>query len=202
VTDTNTSMPPPPSGGGNLRLVLIALLFLGAGGGLLFWALSGSGGEPKTAADMIPDAGPPEKKKKPTSDLFLPDDIPDAGPEEPEEPDAGAPAPRRRASGRGAWDCTADIDKAAAARVIAQNRAQVRSCYERALKQNNYLSGTLNVQVRIGSDGRVDATRFGGSLTDREVRSCVSRLTRSWRFPKPGGRCAVVAVPFNLTPRP
>lgn len=202
---TTTSTPPPPSGGLG-RLVLVALLLFGGGAGLLWFALSGGDEKKKsTVADMIPDAGP-TKTRNPSlgsSELVMPDDLPDAGPEEPEEPDAGPPAKRaRRGGGGGGWACSGEVDRAAASAVIARNRAQVRSCYERALKQNNYLSGTLNVELRVGSGGRVEATRFSGSLRDPAVRSCVSRLTRGWRFPSVDGRCAILSVPFNLSPRP
>lgn len=197
-----TTSPPPPTRGTSRYLALAAVLLL-LGGGIL-WFLMGSEAEPAPVAAVEPDAG--AAKPQPqlgASELLLPDDIPDGGPDEPvaEEPDPDQ-GTRRRPVAR-SWDCTGDIDKAAAARVVSQNRRQVRACYERALKQNNMLQGKLVVELRIDANGRVSGTRFGGSLRDQEVRSCVRRLTRSWQFPAPGGRrCALVSVPFDLTPRP
>jgi len=60
----------------------------------------------------------------------------------------------------------------------------------------------VNVRVRVGATGSVSAVQVGGSLHDSEVFSCVRNLADHWSFPAPsGGRCAVIAAPFNLTPR-
>lgn len=199
-----TTSPPPPTRGTARYLALAAVLLL-LGGGILWW-LAGSGDDgagTEAEAPSEPDGG--TKAPQPqlgASELLLPDDIPDAGPGE-DETDEEPAAQQRTVRRARSWDCTGDIDRAAAARVISQNRRQVRACYERALKQNNMLQGKLNVEVRIAASGKVDGVRFSGSLRDPEVRSCVRRLTRSWQFPAPGGRrCAVVSVPFDLTPRP
>ncbi|TPW00887.1 MAG: hypothetical protein FD124_3870, partial [Alphaproteobacteria bacterium] len=49
---------------------------------------------------------------------------------------------------------------------------------------------------------QVAQTSVGGSLNDKEVFACVRRLAETWRFPPPsGGACAVVAAPFQFSPK-
>ena len=120
------------------------------------------------------------------------------------EPAVAAEPTKRRVGGGGgggAWDsCSGDIPGASA--VMAQYNAQIRNCYERALKSNGVLQGSLNLRLRIGANGAVDGTQVGGSLGDREVFSCVRAVADRIRFPQVrGGSCAVLAVPFSFTPR-
>lgn len=196
---TTDSMPPPTSsGGGNVKYVIVGvLLLLGAGG--LFLALGGKDEAPRQPIAALPDAG--QRSTALAQPLI---EIPD------EEPDSGPPVDAGRkvrivykyVGGGGDWSCQGDIPAPAVQSVMQENRAQVRNCYERRLKVNNSLAGTVNVALKIGSNGSVEATRVGGSLSDNEVFSCVRSLAGRWRFPAPsGGACAVVQVPFNLSPR-
>lgn len=192
------STPPPPSGG-NVKYAVIGLLLLAAAGGVWFAMKSGKGGE---GVAEVPDAGPSLERSTSLAEqaLVIPDPEPDAGP----EIDAGPP--RKRIVyryERGTWECSGEVDAAAARRVINQNRRQVRNCYERQLKTNHTLSGSLNLQLKIGRDGSVQGARVGGSLRDPAVFACVRQLAQSWTFPAPtGGNCAVISAPFNMTPQP
>ncbi len=123
----------------------------------------------------------------------------DAGAAEPAI--AAEPTKRRVGGGGGAWDsCSGDIPGAGA--VMVQYNVQIRNCYERALKSNGVLQGSLNLRLRIGANGAVDGTQVGGSLGDRDVFSCVRAVADRIRFPQVrGGSCAVLAVPFSFTPR-
>lgn len=104
--------------------------------------------------------------------------------------------------GGGSWDCSGEISIGEARRVAREYDAQARSCYERALRRNNMLAGTVVVNVRVGANGAVNAVRAGGTLSDGDVRSCVRGIANRWRFPAPrGGSCAIVQVPFNFRPR-
>jgi hypothetical protein len=88
-------------------------------------------------------------------------------------------------------------------KVVNDNHAQIRACYERRLKVNNVLQGDIQLRLKIGPSGRVVASALGGSLRDQEVFSCVRALAQSWTFAVPsGGSCAVVQVPFHFTPKP
>jgi len=193
-----TESTPPPQSGGNVKYAVIGLLLLAAAAGVWFAMKSGKGdGE---VAQAAPDAGNIERSTRLAEpELVIPDPEPDAGP----EIDAGPP--RKRIVYRyvrGDWECSGSIDAAAARQVINQNRRQVRNCYERQLKTNHTLQGSLNLQVKVGSNGRVQAARVGGSLRDPTVFACVRRLAQSWSFPAPeGGNCAVISAPFNMTPQ-
>jgi len=189
-----------PGSGGNLKYALIGLLLLLGAVGLYLFGGSGSGTEGAAVASVgVPDAGIASPTRRIEQHFDLPEEVPDAG------PDAATDAPtdaasRRRRQPRAAG-CEGDIPREALVRAIEDERRQVRNCYERALKTNSVLQGTVNVQVRIGSSGRVEEARVGGSIRDSEVRACVRRLARGWRFPAPTGGCADVNVPFNLSPQ-
>ena len=87
-------------------------------------------------------------------------------------------------------------------RVLGDSQTQVRSCYERRLRNNNMLQGTVNLQVKIGNTGRVTGTRIRGTLQDADVKNCVQALAKNWSFPAPsGGTCAVFDAPYNFTPK-
>lgn len=132
---------------------------------------------------------------------------PDLELEQPQPEDAGTqpeaePAKPRRVVRRaaGEWECSGDL--AGAAKVVHENSAQVRSCYERRLKMNNALQGELHLKLKVGANGKVVASAVSGSLHDEEVNACVRKLAQSWTFPLPtGGNCAVVQVPFQFSPK-
>ncbi|MDD9932939.1 MAG: AgmX/PglI C-terminal domain-containing protein, partial [Myxococcales bacterium] len=99
-----------------------------------------------------------------------------------------------------AWDCSGDLP--GVARLIAGKRGEVRTCYERRLKVNNILAGSLRLQIKVGTGGKVAATKVSGSLRDNEVFSCVRKKVQSWSFPDPvGDKCAVLDVPFSFSPK-
>jgi TonB family protein len=91
----------------------------------------------------------------------------------------------------------ADIKK-----VLGEAQSSIRSCYERALRNNNQLQGSVALEVRVGGNGHVDNSRIRGNLRDAEVTKCIQNLAKNWRFPPPsGGNCAVVGAPYNFTPK-
>ena len=94
------------------------------------------------------------------------------------EPDAGKPAPQKKRiiirEVWGEWDCSGDLPIAKVNQILAENREQVRNCYERRLKVNNTLEGNLNLRLKVDASGTVAATAVGGSLGDNDVFSCVS----------------------------
>jgi len=186
--------PPPPSSGGNLKYVLIGLLFLGAA--IALWFVSQGNQEPKVArpapAPEVPRVNPMENP-----DLQL-EEEPEPEPTPEPEPDKTAKPARVRAGGE--WECSGDLPNPG--KVINENRAQIRSCYERRLKVNNVLQGDLTLRVKVGSTGRVVASSVSGSIRDPQVWSCVRSLAQTWTFPVPtGGACAVVQVPFQFSPK-
>ncbi len=197
MTTESTQPPPPPAGGGAKYGIIGLVLLLGAAGMYYF---TRPAPPPQVVADDTPvDAGIAQPAPAFEPDIEIPDLVPDAGPQ-----DSG-PIKRRiiYVDRRDTWDCSGNIPVAAIRRIISQERRQVRNCYERRLKVNNTLQGSVNVRVRVGARGNVSAVRVGGSLRDRQVFACVRGLANQWSFPAPtGGRCAVIAAPFSLTPRP
>jgi hypothetical protein len=188
--------PAPGSSGGGYAKYLIGLLLLLAGGLGVFLATRQPEAPPQAA---IP---PPKNAERSTAlaqdTLQLPV----------EEKDAGAPVaveePKKpKRSGSDPWSCQGDIAAAEIKQLLADRQPQIRACYEKRLRVNNTLQGSLRLQVRIGNDGKVEATRTGGSLKDVEVYNCVQQLAKKWSFPPPsGGKCAVFDAPYNFTPKP
>jgi hypothetical protein len=207
-------MPPQQSGGGNAKYAVIGLLLIAAAVGVWFAMKN---------VETPPPPPPPDAGLRPSTalvenDLVIPDPEPDAGP----IVDAGAPGTctttadcnpgARCVQGHctrfttryvaGDWECGGNLSPAQAQGVIAENRRQVRNCYERRLKVNHTLQGNLSLRLKINAAGAVEATSVGGSLGDPEVFACVRNLASTWRFPTPqGGSCAVVSVPFNFSPQ-
>jgi outer membrane biosynthesis protein TonB len=189
------SVTPPPSGGGSAKYLVVLLLILGGGLGV-FFATRKPPEPPKEAPPPPKNAAPINAMQQDTVELPV---------EEPEVPDAGvAPEPPKRkvVPAGDPWACAGDIAPAEIRRVLGDEQAAVRSCYERQLRNNNMLQGDIKLQVRVGNDGKVAATRVGGNLKDADVKSCVQNVAKHWTFPAPaGGACAVFEAPFHFTPK-
>jgi ferric-dicitrate binding protein FerR (iron transport regulator) len=79
--------------------------------------------------------------------------------------------------------------------MVRQRGRQIRACYERSLKRDPSLSGTVALQLRVGASGRVVQTAVESSTLDApEVASCLEREARTWRFSE--GKNATVVYPF------
>ncbi len=196
------STPPPQPGGGGAKyaIVGVALFAIAA----LVWCVTRPA-EP-TAGDSGPapiDAGVPQRSTALVEDEFeIPELEPDGGP----LPDAGrgvVSQTKRPPGTTRSWDdCSGDIARAEAARIMSEHRSQITNCYERRLKQNPALEGNMTLSLRVGPDGNVEGTQVSGTLHDREVFACVRNAASHIRFPAPGGRdCALVQVPYTFTPR-
>ncbi len=187
---------PTPSSGGNLKYILLGLLFLGGAFGIAFYANQ----SPQAAPAPAPAPASAERinpMAEPTLDLEAPEGPPDAA--VPQEPAKTAKSGAGRKGG-GEWSCSGDL--AGASKVIGDNRAQIRSCYERRLKVNNILQGDIRLKLKVGANGKVVATSVAGSINDQEVFACVRSLAQSWTFAAPtGGNCAVIQVPFQFSPK-
>jgi len=188
-------MPPAPQGGGGAKYLLI-LLILVAGGLGAFFAFRA----PEAPKVVTPPTEPPKAERSTAlanDTLEIPEPAaPDAGPPKVEE----VKKPTRPAVDP--WECEGDVPPADIKRVLSDAQTQVRSCYERQLRNNNMLQGTVNLQVKIGNNGKVASTRIRGTLQDSTVKSCVQALAKKWSFPTPtGGACAVFDAPYNFTPK-
>jgi len=80
--------------------------------------------------------------------------------------------------------------------VMAARRAHIRACYERALKRDPELAGTITLALRIGGAGQVLGSSVGtDTLHDSGVIDCLRREASGWLFER--ARNATVEVgPF------
>lgn len=187
--------------GGNTKFVVVGLLLLG-GAIAIFMSLSPS----------APPPPPPEAPPAPVEEVERVNPMAQQFElEAPEEPvDAGVPEPepepekpkRKKIAKRDAWSCAGELDAAKLQTLIRNNRGQVTTCYEKRLKRDNMLQGSLKLTIKIGKDGRVAATKVGGNMHDAELNACVQKAAKSWTFPQPAGdNCAVLSIPFQLSPK-
>ena len=191
------SNPPPPPTGGGMKYALVGILFALAAVGL-YCATAGDDDDAPEVAQAPMDAGAIQRNTQMQPEFDIPDEEPDLG-----QPDLGQPEPETMRTVRRPTACDGNLDASAAAAVMRQQQRAVRACYERALKANNILQGTVEVNLRVGRTGSVEQVRVGGSLRDSDVFACVRRLAEGWQFPAvEGGSCAWVSIPFRMTPRP
>jgi TonB family protein len=100
--------------------------------------------------------------------------------------------------GTGAPVILGSLDKEIIRRVIRDNIAQVRYCYEKELVREPGLAGKVGVKFVIGAQGMVQTAQVAEtSLNNKNVESCVLTRVKSWVFPKPkGGGIVIVTYPF------
>lgn len=191
----NSSLPPLQKNDG--KYGLIALLLLLAAGGLWFFLKTDD--PPLQAAAPEPAAEAPTRAQF-AAEFEIPDE--DAGLEDADE--APPPSKPGRASQTRPedWVCRGNLEAAQLRAVLkGQPSKQVQTCYERALKDNNLLQGSMTVLLTIGASGSVSAVAVNGTLRDRQVYACVKRVARTWKFPKPSDGCVRTSVPFQMTPK-
>lgn len=94
------------------------------------------------------------------------------------------------------WEGT--IDREAVRRVIRSILNQIKSCYERQLRETRGLEGKIVIQFEIMEQGRVrSAITKSSTMGNKTVESCVAARIRDARFPEPPtGTIAVIDYPF------
>ncbi len=170
------------------KYMVVALVLLAVA--LVWWFASRgceSGDSDETAAVTTEAAS--AQREQFGAELEIPEGVPE---EEPEKK-------RRRRAGP---ICRGALDATAIKRVIdGQPRQQVRACYERGLKQDNELEGSVNLLLTIGKGGNVTNVATRGTLNDSAVLRCMRNVARKWTFPRPEGGCVQTSIPFTLTPK-
>jgi len=91
-----------------------------------------------------------------------------------------------------------EIDANRVASIIRGQIGGIRSCYERALRNNPTLAGRLEVRFTIGTSGRVTSASSSGLTPD--VASCVTQRIRGLVFPAPTGGSVDFSFPFTFEP--
>lgn len=187
--------PPKAKGKGNLLYLISGLIcLLGAASLWMFLQMERKEEAPPPKKIAVPEA--PKRVNPLAQQQFVIEEE-----EEPEEPEEPAPKAKHRVVRRGAWECSGDLAPKDIRKVVATNRRQVQTCYERGLKRDNVLQGSLDLKLKVNSTGKIVATAIAGTLRDNDVFSCVRGLAEGWNFPEPkGGDCAVLQIPFRFAP--
>jgi predicted Zn finger-like uncharacterized protein len=70
-------------------------------------------------------------------------------------------------------------------RVIANNKAGIKTCYQRALLRDSSLThGKIVVGVSIGISGRVKSVHVDGPTSFRALEPCIKEMLARWVFPQ------------------
>ncbi len=94
---------------------------------------------------------------------------------------------------------THDVSADDLARTLSQQRPRIQSCYERGLKRDPQLSGTVSLRLEIGKAGRVRrATVEHSTLADQQVVDCLVEDAQRWTFP---GENVTIVYPLVLRPQ-
>jgi len=189
------SSTPPPSKGRPILLILLLVGLAVAGAGLTIVVY-----QPDTSAARRP---PPPPSATVPAQLLVEEPVepPNLGTAEPEPEPEVEPAPRPKRAKRRRPIPEGTIEPRRVVAFMRGKMPRLRQCYERRLRQNNMLRGTLVPQIRIHPSGSVMNVSFAqDTLHDREVRNCVARLIRSWQFPEPEGGAVTVANPLRFEP--
>ena len=149
-------------------------------------------------------APPPPPKPEPTRALDVPTPLVIAQPTRPvmKKPDAGGEEPAKkgkRKGGRKPREIQGTIDTNEVNRYMNAHFNQVKACYERRLKTNLLLEGKLDLNIHVGLTGAVKGVSVNSdTVRDSKMRSCVKKVIRKWKFPKPKGGEVTIAKTFNF----
>lgn len=113
---------------------------------------------------------------------------------------ATRPAPRRPAASNDTSDAEqvgAGLDADSVRMVVQHHSPQVRVCYDRALKQQDTLSGVVEIQFEVSSEGKVrNASVYRNTTGHEGLGKCIATTLKGWRFPRPVGGDVVFIYPF------
>lgn len=99
---------------------------------------------------------------------------------------------------QGTPDVSGSLDPEIIRRVVRENSAAIRYCYEKELQSTPGLAGKIAVKWTISPQGRVTtATVVETLMKNRNVENCLASRVRNFVFPEPkGGGNVVVTFPF------
>ena len=84
---------------------------------------------------------------------------------------------------------------------VKNNYSTIKSCYDKALKNNDMISGKMEITIHIMGDGSVakvinETPKFKGT----EMERCVTeQIKKKWVFPKFNGTLSTATIPFLLS---
>jgi TonB family protein len=109
------------------------------------------------------------------------------------------PLPGKRPSTPAA---TGTIDPKALETFLNARFPLVRACYERRLKVDPLLEGTVDLRITLSTSGRVAHIGVNrDTLKDAPMLDCVKATIRSWKFPPPTRGRVVFDKPFEFRRR-
>jgi hypothetical protein len=92
------------------------------------------------------------------------------------------------------------VEASSVTAVVKKHKGRIQSVYERHLKGDPELAGTVEVLIQVNPDGSVDQVLVERNTTgNRELGTDIARKIRLWSFPVTGESYEVV-YPFNLFP--
>ncbi len=93
-----------------------------------------------------------------------------------------------------------ELDHGAIARVLQTRRPAFLSCYERELRNNPALVGTVRLQLAIAASGDVSSAQVVENNTSCDgLAACLARSARSLRFPPPDDGTVTLTIPLRFT---
>ena len=67
--------------------------------------------------------------------------------------------------------------------VVGGRRRQIAACYQRVLKRDPSLAGTVTLELRIGPAGQVLSTKVDAdTLSETQVTECLRQEAKGWMF--------------------
>ncbi len=185
-------------------IILFLVLFV-IGGGIAYLLLSKKSKPDEEKQETKVEASiPREEKVVETKSLVeepppLPEETPTLLVEEPkEEEKTQGTKPGKKKYGLP----TGTIDPKAARSYIKNNTSKVRQCYEKELKVNNLLMGTVKTSILVNTDGSVANIKIlSDSVRSSALKQCMKKEILSWNFPRPEGGRAEVQFPFRFEPK-
>jgi TonB family protein len=116
-------------------------------------------------------------------------------------PDVGSRGGSARGTARGsatsAEQTAGELNADSVRMVVRHYLPQVRACYDRALKQQEGLSGVVEIKFEVSAEGRVRSSKVNSNSTGHDgLGRCIASVLRGWRFPRPVGGAAVFIYPF------
>jgi hypothetical protein len=90
------------------------------------------------------------------------------------------------------------IPKDSIHRVVRENFASIRQCYEQLVMANPGLQGRVIAKFKVAIDGTVQDASATGVHPDLET--CVATQVRKFKFPRPDKGDVLVEYPFTFKP--
>jgi TonB family protein len=91
----------------------------------------------------------------------------------------------------------ATLDADSVRMVVSHHMPQVRACYDRALKQQETIRGTVEVKFEVSAKGRVGSATVHRNTTGHAgLGACIANAIKGWRFPRPVGGDVTFIYPF------